>query len=133
MSTASGIPVLQTQNLCVRYGKVEALRAANITLHAGQIVTVIGPNGAGKSSLLNAIMGLLPVNGQAEGGVLYEGYDISHHAIEHRLGKGLALVPEKRELFTTMTVEDNLVLGAYRRRKAGWSYRDGLEGVYVGR
>jgi branched-chain amino acid transport system ATP-binding protein len=123
-------PVLETRNLCVRYGKVEALRAASISLRAGEIVTVIGPNGAGKSSLLNAIMGALPSEGQAEGEVLYQGHDVSHHAIELRLGKGLALVPEKRELFTSMTVEDNLVLGAYRRRKEGWSYRDGLEGIY---
>lgn len=123
--------VLETRNLCVRYGKVEALRAASIRVQPGQIVTVIGPNGAGKSSLLNAIMGLLPPGSGTDGSVLYEGYEVSHHAIEHRLGKGLALVPEKRELFTTMTVEDNLILGAYRRRKPGWSYRDGLEGIYT--
>ena len=130
MSADNTKAVLETRNLSVRYGKVEALRATNLRLCAGQIVTVIGPNGAGKSSLLNAIMGALPTNGQAEGAVLYEDHDVSHHAIELRLGKGLALVPEKRELFTTMSVEDNLVLGAYRRRKAGWSYRDGLERIY---
>lgn len=122
--------VLEIRDLSVSYGKVEALSNASLTVGEGQIVTVIGPNGAGKSSLLNAIMGALPTNGQAEGAVLYEDHDVSHHAIELRLGKGLALVPEKRELFTTMSVEDNLVLGAYRRRKAGWSYRDGLERIY---
>ncbi|KAB2969614.1 ABC transporter ATP-binding protein [Zoogloea sp.] len=131
MSADNANAVLETRNLSVRYGKVEALRATNLRLCAGQIVTVIGPNGAGKSSLLNAIMGALPTNGQAEGEVLYQGHDVSHHAIELRLGKGLALVPEKRELFTSMSVEDNLVLGAYRRRKAGWSYRDGLERIYA--
>ena len=131
MSADNTRAVLETRNLSVRYGKVEALRATNLRLCAGQIVTVIGPNGAGKSSLLNAIMGALPTNGQAEGEVLYQGQDVSHHAIELRLGKGLALVPEKRELFTSMSVEDNLVLGAYRRRKAGWSYRDGLESIYT--
>jgi len=130
ISVVKSNPVLETRNLSVRYGKVEALRATSISLRAGEIVTVIGPNGAGKSSLLNAIMGALPDNGQADGEVLYQGHEIGHHAIEHRLGKGLALVPEKRELFTTMSVEDNLVLGAYRRRKDGWSYRDGLEGIY---
>ena len=130
MSEQTRKPVLETRYLSVRYGKVEALRNASLRLHAGEIVTVIGPNGAGKSSLLNAIMGALPRTGQDDGEVLYENYDIAHHAIEHRLGKGLALVPEKRELFTSMTVEDNLILGAYRRRKAGWSYRDGLEGIY---
>lgn len=123
--------VLNTDNLSARYGKVEALRNANIQVRAGQIVTVIGPNGAGKSTLLNAIMGVLPAPGQTEGKIHYQGRDVSHDAVEQRLGQGLALVPEKRELFSTMTVEDNLVLGAYRRRKAGWSYRDGLESIYT--
>ncbi|MDD2546741.1 MAG: ABC transporter ATP-binding protein [Burkholderiaceae bacterium] len=123
--------VLHTQGLSVQYGKVEALRNAKIEVQAGQIVTVIGPNGAGKSTLLNAIMGLLPASAQTQGEVRYEGRDISHDAVELRLGRGLALVPEKRELFTTMSVEDNLLLGAYRRRKPGWSYRDGLESIYA--
>jgi branched-chain amino acid transport system ATP-binding protein len=123
--------VLSTNGLSARYGKVEALRNANIEVCAGQIVTVIGPNGAGKSTLLNAIMGVLPAPGQTEGQINYQGRDVSHDAVEQRLGLGLALVPEKRELFSTMTVEDNLVLGAYRRRKPGWSYRDGLEGIYT--
>ena len=113
----SSKPVLETRNLSVRYGKVEALRGTSISLRAGEIVTVIGPNGAGKSSLLNAIMGALPSEGQAQGEVLYQGQDVSHHAIELRLGKGLALVPEKRELFTTMPVQDNLILGGYRAMK----------------
>ena len=121
--------LLEVRDLSVAYGKVEAVHRVSLKVDEGSIVTVIGPNGAGKSSLLNAIMGALPSEGQAQGEVLYQGQDVSHHAIELRLGKGLALVPEKRELFTTMTVEDNLVLGAYRRRKAGWSYRDGLEGI----
>lgn len=123
--------VLHTRNLSVQYGKIEALRNANIQVQAGQIVTVIGPNGAGKSTLLNAIMGMLPLTAQTQGEVSYEGRDVSHDAVEQRLGRGLALVPEKRELFTTMSVEDNLLLGAYRRRKPGWSYRDGLEGIYA--
>ena len=131
MKNAHQDAVLRTINLSVRYGKIEALRIANIQVLAGQIVTVIGPNGAGKSTLLNAIMGLLPQTGQTEGAVHYEGRDVVHDPVEQRLGAGLALVPEKRELFSTMTVEDNLLLGAYRRRKQGWSYRDGLESVYA--
>ncbi len=131
MNDKASSPVLETRDLTVRYGKVEALRNVNIRLEAGSIVTVIGPNGAGKSTLLNAIMGALPLQGQAQGDVFYMGGCISHHEIDQRLVKGLALVPESRELFTSLSVEDNLVLGAYRRRKAGWSYRDGLEQIYA--
>lgn len=123
--------VLETRDLAVRYGKIEALRDVNIRLEPGQIAAVIGPNGAGKSTLLNAIMGALPPEGQVQGDVFYKGGCISHHEIDQRLVKGLALVPESRELFTSMSVEDNLVLGAYRRRKSGWSYRDGLEQIYT--
>lgn len=123
--------VLQTQGLSVSYGPIEALRNVSIRLEEGQIVTVIGPNGAGKSTLLNAIMGALPLEGQARGDVLFRDQSIAHHEVDQRLVKGLALVPEKRDLFTSMSVEDNLVLGAYRRRKQGWSYRDGLEQIYT--
>lgn len=130
MNDIASACVLETRDLSVCYGKVEALRNVNVRLHAGSIVAVIGPNGAGKSTLLNAIMGALPPEGQAQGDVFYRGQCISHHDIDQRLVKGLALVPESRELFASMTVEDNLVLGAYRRRKAGWSYRDGLEQIY---
>jgi len=123
-------PVLETRGLSVRYGNIEAVRSATLRVRAGEIACVIGPNGAGKSSLLNAIMGALPLAGRASGEVLYRGEDISHRPIEQRLERGLALVPETRELFTSMTVEDNLVLGAYRRRKDGASHRDGLESIY---
>lgn len=123
-------PLLQTHGLSVRYGNIEAVRSVALRVGAGEIVCVIGPNGAGKSSLLNAIMGALPQSGRASGEVLYRGEDISRRPIEHRLERGLALVPETRELFTTMTVEDNLMLGAYRRHKEGTSYRDSLENIY---
>ena len=123
--------ILKTANLSVSYGKVEALHAANIRIKAGEIVTVIGPNGAGKSSLLNAIMGILPGNGMAIGGVEFLQGDIAHVAIEERVGLGLCLVPEKRELFTSMSVEDNLQLGAYKRKKSGdKNYMDQLGPVY---
>ena len=123
-------PVLETRGLCVRYGNIEAVRSAALRVRAGEIACVIGPNGAGKSSLLNAIMGALPLAGRVIGEVLYRGEDISRRPIEQRLERGLALVPETRELFTSMTVEDNLVLGAYRRRKDGVSHRDSLESIY---
>jgi branched-chain amino acid transport system ATP-binding protein len=123
--------ILQVEGLSVRYGKVEALHNGKLTVGAGQIVSVIGPNGAGKSTLLNAIMGALPSSGHAKGVVRYLGEDISTLAIEKRVSRGMGLVPEKRELFASMTVEDNLVLGAYRRKRAGErNYLDQLDHVF---
>jgi branched-chain amino acid transport system ATP-binding protein len=123
--------ILQVAGLSVRYGKVEALHDGKLTVGAGQIVSVIGPNGAGKSTLLNAIMGALPSTGYAKGTVLYQGEDVSALVIEKRVSRGMCLVPEKRELFASMTVEDNLVLGAYRRKRAGERYfLDQLDHVF---
>jgi branched-chain amino acid transport system ATP-binding protein len=123
--------ILAVQDLAVRYGKVEALHRAKIEVKAGQIVTVIGPNGAGKSTLLNALMGALPPSGRASGKIYYLDQEISRLAVERRVARGMCLVPEKRELFASMTVEDNLQLGAYRRKKAGErAYMDQLEPVF---
>jgi branched-chain amino acid transport system ATP-binding protein len=123
--------ILQVTGLSVRYGKVEALHDGKLTVGAGQIVSVIGPNGAGKSTLLNAIMGALPSTGYAKGTVLYQGEDVSTLPIERRVSRGMCLVPEKRELFASMTVEDNLVLGAYRRKRAGErNFLDQLDHVF---
>jgi len=124
--------MLEVKNLSARYGKVQAVQPTSIELAAGQIVTVIGANGAGKSTLLNAIMGALPTHGAAEGSVLLEGQDISLWPVERRVSLGLSLVPEKRELFGSMSVADNLLLGGFRRmrqREAGW--RNTLDEVYA--
>ena len=124
-------PILEVRDLHVAYGKVEALHGASLSVAPGQIVTVIGPNGAGKSTMLNAIAGALPAAGAARGQVLLNGGDLSGVAIESRVARGMCLVPEKRELFSTMTVEDNLQLGSYRRYKAGErNYGDQLDEVY---
>ncbi|ALM81733.1 ABC transporter ATP-binding protein [Bordetella sp. N] len=123
--------LLRIDGLSARYGKVAALGATSLSVTAGSIVTVIGANGAGKSTLLNAIMGALPSTGQALGSVRYAGEDVSAWSVERRVGAGMSLVPEKRELFSTMSVEDNLLLGGFRRyraREAGW--RDTLTEVY---
>nr|WP_315593044.1 ABC transporter ATP-binding protein [uncultured Cupriavidus sp.] len=123
--------ILEVKDLHVRYGKVEAVHGANLQVQAGKIVTVIGPNGAGKSTMLNAIMGALPVSGSASGSVRYLGHDMAGIPVEGRVGRGMCLVPEKRELFATMTVEDNLLLGAFRRKKAGErNYLDQMDVVY---
>ncbi|AKJ69677.1 metal-dependent hydrolase [Pandoraea thiooxydans] len=123
--------ILEVKGLSVSYGKVEALHDAHLRVEAGQIVTVIGPNGAGKSTMLNAIMGALPRTGSSRGEVLYLGADVSAAGIETRVAQGMCLVPEKRELFGTMSVEDNLLLGAYRRKRAGEkNFLDQMEVVY---
>ena len=103
--------LLSVRDLSVSYGKVEAVHGVSLDVNAGQIVTVIGPNGAGKTTLLAAIMGLLP----ARGGVTYVGATINARSVEARVATGLVLVPEKRELFGSMTVAENLELGAFAR------------------
>lgn len=118
---------LEVVALSSGYGKISAVRDINIEVARGGMVTVIGPNGAGKSTLLNALMGLHP----SKGTVRLNGKQINRLTVEERLEGGLALVSEKRELFSTMTVEDNLVLGAYPRRNQGISSaRKDAERVY---
>jgi branched-chain amino acid transport system ATP-binding protein len=124
-------PVLEVKDLHVAYGKVAALHGAGLTVGAGQIVTIIGPNGAGKSTMLNALAGALPGNGTMRGSVKLLGHDMTGVAVEARVAHGMCLVPENRELFTTMSVEDNLLLGSYRRYKArDKDYADQMRVVY---
>ena len=119
--------LLKVKDLHAGYGRAEVLTGLNFELPRGQVVTVIGPNGAGKSTTLNALMGLLPCRGQ----VLFDGVDLADTALEDRVMMGLALVPERRELFGTMPVEDNLVLGGYRAMKLGLpNWKNELERVY---
>ena len=117
-------PILRTESLSVSYGRVEAVRGASIEIPAGGVVTVIGANGAGKTSLLNAIMGVLP----STGAVAFDGRALGRTPIEERVAGGLSLVPEKRELFASMSVEDNLRLGGYRL--GGSAIRAGLGEIY---
>ena len=114
--------ILDVKNLRVAYGKVEALHEVSLTIRRGEIVTVIGPNGAGKTTLLSALMGLLP----SDGDIVYMGQLQKHErSVEHLVRHGMTLVPEKRELFAEMSVEDNLLLGAFDRYRTG--HRDEME------
>jgi branched-chain amino acid transport system ATP-binding protein len=109
------------------YGRAEVLHGLTLEAAPGSVVTVIGPNGAGKSTLLNTLMGVLP----ATGTLLFDGHDIMALPLEERVMLGMALVPERRELFATMPVEDNLVLGAWRQMRLGnRAWRDRLADVY---
>ena len=106
--------LLTVSDVSVAYGKVEAVRSVSLHVDAGEIVTIIGANGAGKTTLMNAIMGLLPLNGS----VTFLGRQVSRLDIEDRVAAGLSIVPEHRELFGSMTVEENLQLGAFRVPRA---------------
>jgi branched-chain amino acid transport system ATP-binding protein len=106
--------LLSIADVHVAYGKVEAVRSASLEVAGNEIVTIIGANGAGKTTLLNAIMGILPLTGR----VSFAGQDVARLEIEDRVAAGLSLVPEHRELFASMNVEDNLQLGAFRVAKA---------------
>lgn len=104
--------MLEVRGLEVNYGHIEAVRGINLSLHAGDITALVGANGAGKSTTLLALSGLLP---KAAGQILFEGEDITHLAPHQLVARGIVQVPEGRAILTTMTVLENLELGAYRR------------------
>lgn len=108
-------PLLRLTDFSVSYGPVEAVHPLELTVAEGEIVTVIGPNGAGKTTLLSAVMGLLP----HAGGLAIDGDTVAHATVERMVARGVVLVPEKRELFGGMSVEDNLLLGGFARWRRG--------------
>ena len=107
--------LLELHEFSVSYGAVEAVHQVNLTVGAGEIVTVIGPNGAGKTTLLSAAMGLRSSRGHLRLG----GAAIAHPSVEAMVAQGVALVPEKRELFGELSVADNLLLGGFSRWRHG--------------
>jgi len=119
--------LLSIEDVCVSYGKAEAVRHVSIEVERGQIVTVIGPNGAGKTSLLTTAIGMIPSTGV----IRCDGQDITRLDTESRVEMGFCLVPERRELFAEMSVHDNLRLGAYSRRDGKAAIRQSMEGVFA--
>ena len=105
--------MLQLENVVCRYGKVEAIKSVSLEVNQGELVTVIGANGAGKSSTLKAISGLLP---PVSGRILFEGEDITNASPQRILSMGIAHCPEGRRVFPQMTIQENLEIGAYRRK-----------------
>lgn len=106
-------PLLHVEQLSVSYGEVRALNDINLQVPQGAIVTVIGANGAGKTTLLETLAGLL----RGSGRICFDGDDQSSREVEQIAARGLSLVPEKRELFMEMSVEDNLLLGAFLKAR----------------
>lgn len=107
--------LLELNEFSVSYGAVEAVHKVELRVGTGEIATVIGPNGAGKTTLLSAVMGLLPSSGM----LTLAGERIARPTVEALVERGVALVPEKRELFADMSVEDNLLLGGFSRWRKG--------------
>jgi len=102
--------VLTVENLTSKYGRIEVLHGLALTVKSGEIVTVIGANGAGKTTLLKCLSGVQP---SSNGTITFRGQDISRVAAHRRIALGLAQSPEGRQIFTNLSVEENLRLGAY--------------------
>lgn len=105
-------PILQVRNLSVHYGGIKAVRGIEFSLNEGEQGTLLGANGAGKSSTVRAIAGLQPYDGE----ILWRGKSIHRRAPQDLLRDGIVLVPEGRGIFTRMTVEENLLMGAWQRK-----------------
>jgi branched-chain amino acid transport system ATP-binding protein len=101
-------PLLRCSNVSVAYGEVVGLRDVSLDVAQGEVIAIIGANGAGKSSLLNGIMRLAKTTGTVE----FDGHDISRARASRLTRMGLALVPERRQIFPSLTVEENLLVGA---------------------
>jgi branched-chain amino acid transport system ATP-binding protein len=117
--------LLEIQDLLVRYGRTQAVRGASLGVAAAEVVTVLGANGAGKSSLLKAIAGAVK---PAAGRILFDGTDVTALSAPERVRRGLVLVPEGRQILVSLTVHENLLMGAYGRRD-GEVARD-IDGIY---
>jgi branched-chain amino acid transport system ATP-binding protein len=117
--------LLEVENLDVRYGRTHAVKSLSLGVGADEIVTVLGSNGAGKTSLLRALQGLTPCAG---GRVVFAGEDLTRLSPPQRLRRGLALVPEGRQIAISLSVHENLLMGAYCRNDAAVG-RD-INGIY---
>jgi len=117
--------MLAVEGLHCSYGRIEALHGVSIKVEIGEIVTLVGANGAGKTTLLRAISGVQPIT---SGQILFDGVRIERIPAHVRVARGIAQVPEGRQLFTSLAVEDNLALGAWSRRAA--NVADDLQYVY---
>jgi branched-chain amino acid transport system ATP-binding protein len=107
-------PILEVEGLRVAYGRVQAVRDVSFSVPEGGLVALVGANGAGKSSVLAAVSGLVK---PAAGRVRFDGADVTRKPAHRRIGAGLVLVPEGRQILGTLTVAENLLLGAHRRRR----------------
>jgi len=121
--TAGAGPLLEVEGLDAHHGDLQALFAVSLAVDEGETVAVIGANGAGKSTLLAAVAGALPASA---GTIRFAGDDVAGIASHRRVERGITLVPEGRRLFPSLSVEENLLVGAFRGRPGPWT----LDRVY---
>jgi branched-chain amino acid transport system ATP-binding protein len=119
-------PLLDIRDLRSGYGRIEAVKGVSLTIAEGEVVALIGANGAGKTTLLRTVSGVQPNSG---GQVLFQGRDVTRATPHARVAAGIAQVPEGRQIFTPLSIADNLRLGAYLRRDADIT-RD-MERIYT--
>ncbi len=119
----NGTPILEVQDLVVHHGQLRALDGVSLRVYPGEVYAIIGANGAGKSTLLRTIAGL---HQPTEGAVLYDGKDMTRVRPERRATAGIVMVPEGRRLFGSLSVEENLQVGATYARQGPWT----IERVY---
>jgi branched-chain amino acid transport system ATP-binding protein len=121
--------MLEIQNISTFYGHIQALKEVSLEVDAGEIVSLIGANGAGKTTLLNSISGIVPAG---QGRILLDGQDITCLSPEAIVGQGICQVPERRQVFGSLTVQDNLTLGAYvrLRRREGRAVNQDIDYVF---
>lgn len=118
--------VLNVQNLSVAYGHVRAVNGVSFDVNEGELVSLIGANGAGKTTLLKCLMGALPAEA---GAVVMQGIPFGRTPVEERVRRGMYLVPEKRSLFNSMSVRDNLELGLYANRRK-LAFQEEVQRIY---
>ena len=118
--------LLEVDDIHAGYGKLEILRGVSLRVESGQVVSIIGPNGAGKSTVFKTLFGLLPVR---QGRVRFDGQDITNRPPEDLLRRGMTYVPQGRNVFPLMTVDENLRLGAYVRPRSAELERE-VDRVY---
>lgn len=119
-------PLLEVSGLFVNYGAIAALRGISFQVHAGQVVCLIGANGAGKSTTINTLSGLIKPR---YGSIRFDGREIAGMRADRVTGLGLIQVPEGRQIIATLSVEENLEMGAYRRRDRA-AIRQDIEAVF---
>lgn len=112
--------LLEVTGVTTHYGDFQALHGIDIRLAEGETLAIVGANGAGKSTLLKTIAGLMPVTG---GTISFDGADIARVPAYRRVEAGIALTPEGRRIFPSLTIEENLLVGAYRKRPGPWSLK----------
>ena len=121
-------PIIELQGLCAGYGEVQVLWGVDMNVRRGEITALIGSNGAGKTTLMRALSGLIPTTA---GNYFSEGRDLTGDSAVEILAHGIVHVPEGRRLFGAMSVEDNLLMGAYSRKASGRKLRGDLDRVYT--